>query len=86
MITLIINDQPFTCAADCTVAGALAQAGFSHTRTSVTGQPRAPLCGMGICAECRVTIDDVPYQLACQTLVAPGMRITVPAQESPCNT
>jgi hypothetical protein len=28
----------------------------------------------------------VPYQLACQTLVAPGMRITVPAQESPCNT
>lgn len=83
MITLTINDQPFTCASECTVAGALAQAGFTATHLSVTGQARAPLCGMGICAECRVTIDDVPYQLACQTLVAPGMRIVVPRQEQP---
>ena len=26
---------------------------------SVSGEPRAPLCGMGICYECRVTIDGV---------------------------
>lgn len=83
MTTITINNQPFTCASECTVAGALAQAGFMSTRISVTGQLRAPLCGMGICAECRVTIDDVPYQLACQTLVTPGMRISVPRQEQP---
>lgn len=83
MTTITINDQPFTCVSECTVAGALAQAGFITTRTSVTGQPRAPLCGMGICYECRVTIDDVPHQLACQTLVRTGMRISVPRQEQP---
>lgn len=83
MTTITINNQPFICTPHSTVAGALAQAGFMNTRISVTGQPRAPLCGMGICAECRVTIDDVPYQLACQILVTPGMRISVPPQEQP---
>jgi D-hydroxyproline dehydrogenase subunit alpha len=34
-------------------------------RTSVTGEPRAPLCGMGVCHECRVTVGGNAHQLAC---------------------
>ena len=38
------------------VAVAVAAAG-GFCRTSVSGEPRSVLCGMGICFECRVTID-----------------------------
>ncbi len=58
-----------------TVAAAVCVAG-AWTRRSVSGEPRAPLCGMGICLECRVSIDGAPYQRACQTLCAPGMQVS----------
>jgi sarcosine oxidase subunit alpha len=44
-------------------------------RASVSGQPRAALCGMGICFECRVTINDVVHSRSCQILCEPGMKI-----------
>jgi len=44
-------------------------------RVSVTGQPRMPFCGMGICFECRMTINGVPHTRACQVLVEPAMDI-----------
>jgi sarcosine oxidase subunit alpha len=30
---------------------------------------------MGICFECRVTINGEPHQKACQIVVAPGMKV-----------
>jgi len=57
------------------VVAALAMAGLRGTRTSVSGQPRAALCGMGICQECRVTIDGRAHVLACQTLCRDGQII-----------
>ncbi|MHC6225208.1 (2Fe-2S)-binding protein [Pseudomonas sp. X10] len=57
-----------------TVAAALAFSGNGLTRRSCAGQPRAPFCGMGICQECRVTIDG-QRQLACQTLCRAGMQV-----------
>jgi len=44
-------------------------------RTSVTGQPRGPLCGMGICFECRMIIDGKPHSRSCQIVCTPGMDI-----------
>ena len=35
-------------------------------RTSVTGEPRGPLCGMGICFECRTTVDGREHVRSCQ--------------------
>ena len=58
-----------------TVAAAMWNAGCSHFRTSVTGQPRGPLCAMGICFECRVTIDGVPHRRACMETCAAGMKV-----------
>ncbi|PHV12596.1 (2Fe-2S)-binding protein [Chitinimonas sp. BJB300] len=42
-------------------------------RRSASGEPRAALCGMGVCFECRVTVDGQPHQRACQLPVREGM-------------
>ena len=54
------------------VAAALMNAGLP-LRRSAHAQPRSALCGMGVCHECRVTIDDRAHQRACLAVVAPGM-------------
>ena len=43
-------------------------------RRSVSGEPRAPFCGMGICQECRVLVDG-RRRLACQTTCTDGMAV-----------
>lgn len=74
MPELILDGRPLRVAAGTTVAAALALDGDGTTRTSVSGQRRAPLCGMGVCQECRVTIDG-RRRLACQTLCLDGMQV-----------
>lgn len=74
-IELFIDDEPQWVERGATVAAALLDAGVTMFRTSVAGEPRAALCGMGICYECRVTIDGVAHQRSCMTRVAPGMRV-----------
>lgn len=69
-----LDGRTLKVAAGTSVAAALALAGDGCTRTSVSGQRRAPLCGMGICQECRVTIDG-RRRLACQTLCRDGMQV-----------
>ncbi|WCM24173.1 (2Fe-2S)-binding protein [Paraburkholderia bryophila] len=71
-IRLTIDGRPVDVDAGTTVAGALAVAGVGGARRSVSGQRRAPLCGMGVCQECRVTIDGRAHALACQTLCREG--------------
>ncbi|WP_306847913.1 (2Fe-2S)-binding protein [Luteibacter jiangsuensis] len=73
-VRLTINGLRVHVPAGISVATAIALVGqpFRH---SVTGEPRAPLCGMGVCFECRVRIDGVAQQRACQRVVNPGMRV-----------
>lgn len=65
-VTLIVDGRAVAVPAGISVAAALALAGDDRCRTSVSGQPRAPFCGMGVCQECRMTINGV-RRLACQT-------------------
>jgi len=58
-----------------TVAAALIGLGVEAFRTSVAGEPRGPLCAMGVCFECRVAIDGMPHQRACLTLCRDGMDV-----------
>jgi sarcosine oxidase subunit alpha len=44
-------------------------------RFSVNGEPRSPLCGMGICMECRATVNGVAHQRTCQLVCAAGMEV-----------
>lgn len=74
MIELSLDGQALRVRAGTTVAAVLYLAGDGSSRTSISGQRRAPLCGMGICQECRVTIDG-QRRLACQTLCLSGMAV-----------
>lgn len=74
-VQLDVNGEQVLAEPGITVAAALLNAGRTAFRISVTGQPRAPLCGMGICYECRVTIDGIDQQRACMRVVVDGMRI-----------
>lgn len=73
-VTIRIDGQALAVPAGSSVATALARAAGGCSRLSVSGEARAPFCGMGICHECRVTIDG-RRQLACQTICQDGMRI-----------
>jgi predicted molibdopterin-dependent oxidoreductase YjgC len=71
-ILVTIDGRRLGVEAGTTVAAALVLAGLRATRMSVSGEPRAALCGMGVCQECRVTIDGRAHVLACQTLCREG--------------
>ncbi|POR50702.1 2Fe-2S iron-sulfur cluster protein [Paraburkholderia eburnea] len=78
MLTLNVDGRSVQVARGSSVVTAIALAqGVAGvvTRESVSGTQRGPLCGMGVCQECRVTIDGVQHRLACQTLCAQGMSI-----------
>ena len=75
-ITISVDGRPVSAEPGTSVAAALLNAGVTDFRTSATGQARAPLCGMGVCFECRVTIDGQRHQKSCQVVVAPGMEVS----------
>jgi len=74
-LTLKVNGVSVEVTTGSTVAIAAVIAAQS-CRTSVSGQPRGPLCGMGICFECRVTINGKPHCRSCQILCEPGMEVS----------
>jgi sarcosine oxidase subunit alpha len=74
-LTILVNGQPVVVRAGTVVAAAIAQAGGTRFRRSLHGEPRGPLCGMGVCGECRVTINGQPHCRSCLTVCAPGMEV-----------
>jgi sarcosine oxidase subunit alpha len=74
-VTLSVNGHPVTVPEGCTVAAAVALVGGGPFRRSVTGEPRGPLCGMGICFECRVAINGQPHARSCQIVCCDGMDV-----------
>jgi len=75
-VTLLVNGKRITVTAGTTVAAALLIAGNATFRQSVSGEPRGPICGMGICFECRVTIDGEPHARSCQIVCRERMRVS----------
>jgi len=74
-VTICLNGDEFEVSSGITVAVAILQSNHLNFRTSVTGEPRAPFCGMGICYECRVTIDGHAHVRSCQIMVRAGMQV-----------
>lgn len=74
-IQLRVNGKTLTVAAGTVVAAAVALAGQTRFRRSVKGEPRGPLCGMGICMECRVTINGHAHGRSCQTTCEENMEV-----------
>lgn len=74
-VSLRINGRTISVPSGTVLAAAIALAGEMRFRRSVLGEVRGPLCGMGICMECRVTINGRPQSRSCQTLCEPGMEV-----------
>lgn len=70
MITVTINGVELEVPDGTTVAAAVMRAGATGFR---------PLCGMGICFECRVTLNGRAYERSCQTFCEPGMEVRTDA-------
>jgi D-hydroxyproline dehydrogenase subunit gamma len=81
-IEIVVNGRTVVVDEGTTVATALLNAGVPEFRTSVSGEPRGPVCGMGICYECRVTIDGRSHQRACMTVVAHGMHVSAAGRDA----
>lgn len=73
-----LNGADYAVAADTSVAAALMNAGLVG-RQSIHGETRGPLCGMGICFECRVTVDGIAHVRGCQLMVREGMEVSTDA-------
>ena len=46
------------------------------SRQSVSGMPLTPFCSMGVCGECRVTVNGEPAVLACLTACRDGLVVS----------
>ncbi|GMV24866.1 MAG: hypothetical protein AMXMBFR58_08970 [Phycisphaerae bacterium] len=78
-IRILVDGNPVDVAPGTTVAAAIA-AHSAVTRRSVTGSARGPLCGMGICFECRVEIDGTPHIRSCMVACREGMNVRTQPQ------
>ena len=74
-VTLTVDGVSVSIPSGSMVAAAILKSGKDAFRRSVTGEPRGPLCGMGICFECRVTIDGEAHCRSCQTTCENGMDV-----------
>lgn len=78
-VRILVNGAPRDVPADGSLAAALLNAGYTAFRLSVSGDPRGPVCGMGTCFECRVTIDGLQGRRACLEPVREGMQVALDA-------
>jgi hypothetical protein len=75
-VSLTVDGRPVSAHLGETVATVLLAEGHVATRTTLGGAPRGVYCGMGVCFDCLVVVDDVPNTRACTTYVREGMRVS----------
>jgi sarcosine oxidase subunit alpha len=76
-IVFSVNGQSTTAHVGETIHAALIAAGYCQFRKSKTHQPRGAFCGMGVCYECLVTVNNESTQRACVTVVEEGMEVEI---------
>ena len=74
-VTILVNGVPRRVPADAMLATALLGLGITTFRGDSTGAGRAPICGMGTCHECRLTVDGTAEVRSCLVGVREGMHV-----------
>ncbi|HLW82205.1 MAG TPA: (2Fe-2S)-binding protein [Candidatus Acidoferrales bacterium] len=74
-IYVTVNGTRVEVPSGTTALAAVLSSGTSVIRRSVTAEPRGPLCGMGICFECRATVNGQRHCRTCQILCTDGMEL-----------
>ena len=78
-VLLKVQGRPVSAREGDTLAIALLNAGIVPFRqTPVSGQPRAPLCLMGVCFDCLVEVDGRQNVQSCMVEVFEGMQVRLP--------
>ncbi len=70
-----VNGEPVEVEPGTLVAAVLARKGISRFHRSPHGEPRGPICGMGVCMECRVNVNGRKHLRSCTMLCAEGMEV-----------
>jgi sarcosine oxidase subunit alpha len=77
-VTLSVNGSNVPAYKGETVLAALIAAGYkSLKKSSLKGDPRSALCGMGVCFECIVTVNGIPNIRSCMTEVENRMKVEI---------
>ncbi|MEW6264480.1 MAG: (2Fe-2S)-binding protein [Thermodesulfobacteriota bacterium] len=58
-----------------TIAAALLVSGLRTFRQTRKDEPRGLFCGIGVCFECRMTVNGVPNTRTCVTEASPGCKV-----------
>ena len=74
-VTITISGVPRRAAEGDLLAAVLLSHDVTTFRRDTHAHPRAPLCGMGTCHECRVTVDGSTSVRSCLVPVRDGMRV-----------
>jgi hypothetical protein len=71
--TISYDGEPLPVTAGQTIAAALIGAGHAGwRRTRVRGESRGLFCGIGVCFDCLVTVNDTRSVRACLVTAEPG--------------
>ncbi|HEV2183064.1 MAG TPA: 2Fe-2S iron-sulfur cluster-binding protein [Candidatus Acidoferrales bacterium] len=73
--SVTVNGAQVDATEDMTALAAILLSGTTTLRRSVSGEQRGALCGMGVCFECRVTINGEHHCRSCQIRCAQEMDI-----------
>jgi D-hydroxyproline dehydrogenase subunit gamma len=79
MKQILINGKPQEIEEGSSLLVVLLNNGWQAQRLSVSGANRSGICGMGICFECRVTVEGKVVR-ACQTGCREGMEVWLDAR------
>ena len=78
MINFQFEGEPFTANTGQSIAAVLlANQKRVMRETRLKGKPRGIFCGIGVCFDCLVIIDDLPNQRSCITEIKEGMVVMV---------
>jgi hypothetical protein len=73
---ITVDEEPLTGEAGQTIAGVLLAAGRVSWRRAPSGAPRGVFCGIGVCFDCLVTVNDVRDVRACRRRARDGDVVT----------
>ena len=74
-IKISVNGSEVEVPDGASVAAAILISGSDSFRKSVDGSMRGPLCGMGVCYECKATVNGSQYTRTCMMICTEGMEI-----------
>lgn len=78
-VTIRLNGNEIRVASGTSVAAAILNDGITRFRTSISNEKRAPLCGIGVCFECRATVDGLRHARTCLIECRDGMVVQTDA-------